>query len=323
MNSLMVLGGSGFFGKSILDAYRRGLLEPWDVSLIYVVARHASSLQQTAPDLLGIDIQLMDIDISNCNNLPFANYVIHAAATTDASRYLSQPALERANILSATTNYCQLAKKFHRSSKVVYCSSGAVYGQQDPLVYDLSEDDDVGQIKKMDLVKQDYAAAKRDGERFILDLGSSGCNVSIARCFSFIGPYLPQNQHFAIGNFIRDGLLGRPIKVKSDHAVYRSYMHSDDLVLWLMGIAQSANPQGSVFNVGSNEPILIGDLAIKIADYFRVQAIVPLISNARVDRYIPSTKKVNQQLGLKQVLHLDQAISQTVQAIKSLQMVQP
>lgn len=318
MASLLVIGGSGFFGKSILDSYRRGLLAPWDISSITVIARHASSLRLVIPELLGADIQLIDDDIGSCDSLPPANYVIHAAASTDAALYLSKPAQERANLLAATTNYCRLAKQFHRDSRIVYASSGAVYGQQNPKVYELAENDDSGPIEQMDLTKQDYAAAKRDGERSIQDLGRAGCEVSIARCFAFTGPYLPRDQHFAIGNFIRDGLLGRVIEVKARHAVYRSYMHSDDLVRWLMTIASNATPNSPIWNVGSNEAILMGDLAGKIAGYFGVDALVPPFSDEKVDRYIPSIKKAYDELGLKLDINLDQAIDKTILAIQKM-----
>jgi dTDP-glucose 4,6-dehydratase len=106
-----------------------------------------------------------------------------------------------------------------------------------------------------------------------------------------VGPYLPRDQHFAIGNFIRDGLLDKIIEVKAHHAVYRSYMHSDDLVRWLMTIASNATPNCPIWNVGSNEAILMGDLAKKIAGYFGVDALVPPFSDEKVDRYVPSIKK--------------------------------
>jgi dTDP-glucose 4,6-dehydratase len=316
MKSLLVIGGSGFFGKSILDAYRRGLLEPWRISSISVLARHASLLKQSVPDLLGADIVLIDVDITRCIILPLADYVIHAAASTDAARYLSQPKDERSNIIAATTNYCQLAKQFNRDSKIVYVSSGAVYGQQKPSLYALEESDASGAIELLDSSKQDYAAAKRDSEKSIIELGEDGLSVGIARCFAFLGEYLPRDQHFAIGNFIRDGLSGNAITVKAQHEVFRSYMYADDLVIWLMTIAENANFNCPIFNVGSDKPIEMRELAKKVAKLFNVQvASPPLLANSKVDRYIPSLEKAMNQLNLKLRYSLDEALNLTVKQL--------
>lgn len=315
MKTLLIIGGTGFFGKSILDAYRRGLLAPWNVSSIKLLARHASSLRSTAPDLLSANIQLIDSDISRCDSLPSADFVIHAAASADTARYLSKPDEERTNILMATSNYCRLASKFHRKSKIIYISSGAVYGQQSPLVCSLDEEDDVGSIEKMDLGKQDYAAAKRDSEKAILELGIAGCNVSIARCFAFVGAYLPQDQHFAIGNFLRDGILGRGIEVKSDKQVLRSYMYADDLVLWLMSIMDVSERDCPIFNVGSDQIIEIGELARIIASMFNVGVYYSCTRTTEEDRYIPSINKAL-SYGLKLNYSLSEAIEETVERIR-------
>ena len=47
MTSLLVIDGSGFFGKSILDAFSRGLLAPWEVERVPVMARNATRLRDS------------------------------------------------------------------------------------------------------------------------------------------------------------------------------------------------------------------------------------------------------------------------------------
>lgn len=316
MKSLLVIGGSGFFGKSILDAYQRGLLEPWGIRSICVLARNASRLQKSHPRLLGGSVKLLDCDIGSCHDLPKADYVIHAASSTDAASYILNPEIEKQNIQSGTYNYAKLAKQFHIDSKIVYCSSGAIYGQQSSEVPFLHEQLSDFSIESIASNKRVYAVAKQDAELAIQQLGIEGMSVSIARCFAFVGPYLPRYQHFAIGNFIADGLNGRAIKSTASHLVYRSYMYADDLVIWLMTIAASASKKSPVFNVGSDQSIEIHELASKIANYFGVPVSNASISCPnRVDRYIPDINKAKKELGLTLTVNLDQAIKLTVKEI--------
>jgi dTDP-glucose 4,6-dehydratase len=311
MKTLLVIGGSGFFGKSILDAFSRNLLAPWHISKVIVMSRSANKLLQDTPGLVGPNVELYSADITNTDCLPFADYVIHAAASTNVRNYLSSPEDEKKNIQAGTYHYCDLAKIHHTNSKIVYVSSGAVYGVQ-PTNIDEIEESFVGDLSKMAPGKLDYAVAKQDAERAIIDLGCMGLNVSIARCFAFVGKYLPRDQHFAIGNFIDDVINKRPIAVKANHQVYRSYMYADDLVEWLMTIADDASPKCPIYNVGSNQAVLVSDLAKLLADTYHVQAEIPQIANSNIDRYIPSIKKAQKGLGLLLKYRLTESINETI-----------
>ena len=308
MSTLLIIGGTGFFGRSILDAYSRGLLSAWSIEKIIVISRNANKLTSTNPELINDNVELLDVDITSVDTLPFADYVIHAAASSDASRYTSQSDIEKRNIIQGTLNYCRLATRFHKDSMIVFTSSGAVYGYQPEYVKYLTEDMAFGDIENLDEVKKSYAYAKRDSEFSMQELGRVGLNVSIARCFSFIGKYLPKDQHFAIGNFIADGIAGRDINIKADRKVYRSYMYADDLVRWLMTLAENANPKCPIYNVASDEEVEIKELADIVANIFNV-GVQSLENNAtHIDRYIPSVGKANNELGLCSDYELNEAI---------------
>lgn len=314
MARLLVIGGSGFFGKSILDSYQRGLLAPFDIDAISILARNARSLRKQSPNLLDKTITLINGNIATCSELPEAEYVIHAAASTDAKNYISQPAIERENIQAGTLNFCRLAPIFCRESKIIFTSSGAVYGQQPNDLVGLQEDSPLIKISSLVASKQDYAAAKRDSEHAIALLGGAGLNVSIARCFAFVGKHLPRDRSFAIGNFIENGLCGESIVVNAKNLVYRSYLHSDDLVQWLMRIGEMASSACPIYNVGSDEAISIQDLAKKLAFYFQVDLQLPQIEGGSVDRYIPSIEKAR-AIGCQIEYPLDKAIEVTVSAL--------
>ena len=308
MPTLLIIGGTGFFGKSILDAYKRGLLSPWNIDKVIAMSRNATKLEFKHPELILDTVELLDGDISTVNFLPKSDYVIHAAASTNVSRYLRHNEEEKQNIIKGTLNYCRLAPKFHKNCKIVFCSSGAIYGYQSKKVRYLTEGMAFGNIEKLDEVKKSYAYAKRDAELAIQKLGQVGLNVSVARCFSFIGKYLPRDQHFAIGNFIADGIAGRDINIKADRKVYRSYMYADDLVRWLMTLAENANPKCPIYNVASDEEVEIKELADIVANIFNV-GVQSLENNAtHIDRYIPSVGKANNELGLCSDYELNEAI---------------
>jgi len=309
---MMVIGGSGFFGKSILDSYKRGGLREWEIDSILIVSRNASRLRLFNPMLLDSTVKLLDLDICTAKSLPLADYIIHAAASTNAANYLLKPDLEAANILNAVTNYCEIAKKFHRKSKILYISSGAVYGKQSSSMKNIPESYNTPTLEDLHVSKIDYANSKQISEKYIKKLAEKDMRVSIARCFAFVGKYLPLNQHFAIGNFMLNGMKRQPILVKSNHEVYRSYMYSDDLVQWLMSIMDSSSVQCPIYNVGSEQEISIRALAHKISKYYGVEVIENEFSTAAIDRYIPSTQLALKKLNLKCKFELDDAINQSI-----------
>jgi nucleoside-diphosphate-sugar epimerase len=296
--TLLIIGGTGFFGKSILDAYLRGLLSNWHISKLIVLARNPDKLKHNAPELLSSNVEFYCADITTTQTLPYADYIIHAAASSDAAKYLSQNELEKRNIISGTLNYCKLASALHQNSKIVYCSSGAIYGYQSPEIEFLSEDMALGSIERLSETKKSYAYAKRDCEIAIQYLGEQGLNVTIARCFAFYGKYLPRDQHFAIGNFLADAQASRAISVKADRLVYRSYMCADDLVIWLMTLAENANSSCPIYNVGSDEAIELHDLAQSIATKYGVSIVQNNVNTSLVDRYVPSVLLAKNTFGL-------------------------
>lgn len=315
--TLLLIGGTGFFGKSFLDAFARGLLAPWGITRVIAAARRPGSLAKTCPELVGPGVELHALDAATAPALPHADVVIHAANTTDAQRYAADPAGERAAILAAADHFADIARSDLAGARIVYTSSGAVYGQQPADLPGLPEDAPFADAAGLVAYKRDYAEAKRLAEGVIARLGAAhGINVAVARCFAFVGPYLPRDQHFAIGNFIGDGLADRPIEVKAQRPVVRSYMHADDLVRWLMTIADAASPACPVYNVGSDQAVEMLELARLVAARFGVPVRSADRAPAPVDRYVPSTARAARDLGLRLEHDLVRAVETTIQMLE-------
>jgi nucleoside-diphosphate-sugar epimerase len=291
--SLLIIGGTGFFGKSILDSFKRGLLNDFNITKILVLARNTDKFKLEFPELFFNGVDLINGDISTIKILPFADYVIHAATSTNMSNYIDEE-FKSEYTEKSVENYCKLAPIFHSNSKILYCSSGAVYGKQ-PL--DLENIDESYPFQKdlssFSIEKKNYCIIKRNSEDLIIKLATSGLEASIARCFAFYGKYLPKNQHYAYGNFIGQAEKGETITVNTTGTVYRSYMSADELVKSLLLLGNVASSDCPIYNVGSDRQISLYDLAEKVAQQYGVECeFINYNSDIVVDRYVPNVDKL-------------------------------
>jgi dTDP-glucose 4,6-dehydratase len=103
--SLLIIGGTGFFGKSILDSFKRGLLNEFKIDKIYIFARNTGKFKLEYPELCFSGVDLINGDISNIKELPYADYVIHAATSTNLHDYLEGSNL---NFEKSTSNFCEI-----------------------------------------------------------------------------------------------------------------------------------------------------------------------------------------------------------------------
>jgi dTDP-glucose 4,6-dehydratase len=155
-----------------------------------------------------------------------------------------------------------------------------------------------------------YGEGKRVGELLCaIAHKEHGLETTIARCFAFVGPHLPLDAHFAIGNFIRDAIKGEPITVQ-DGSPYRSYLYAADLAIWLWTIlfkGEACHP----YNVGSDQEITIADLAHTVANAMSGSVLAPISdrsTNSASPSYVPSTLRIMSELEIELPINLVQAI---------------
>ena len=227
--------------------------------------------------------------------------IIHAA--TPAVTTLA-PGEMRSIIIEGTERVLQFARKCG-AERLLFTSSGAVYGPQDPECHNVPEDYLCNPVTE-------YGIAKLEAEKMCI---ASGIPTLIARCFAFAGPRLNKDIHFAIGNFIRDGELGRDIIIRGDGTPYRSYLYADDLVEWLFTILEHGVPSRP-YNVGSPEGLSIADLAGVVASCFanppQIKILTPPVPGALPARYVPDTSRAEKELGLKVKTPLPEAVKKMI-----------
>ena len=139
-----------------------------------------------------------------------------------------------------------------------------------------------------------------------------GLDVVNASIFALLGPLLSLDIHFAAGNFIRDAMAGRPIVVQSAGTAVRSYLYLADVTTWLWAILLRAEP-GAIYNVGSEEGISVAQLAERVAKNLggQYEVLGKADTGWNPGRYVPSTARIREELGLAPTVGLDEAIRRT------------
>jgi nucleoside-diphosphate-sugar epimerase len=311
---LFITGGTGFFGCWLVESFchiNRSLNLGAEVT---VLTRNPDAFAQKCPHLASDPaVTLLAGDVRSFAFPPGEfRFVLHAA--TDASAKLSAEApLE---ILSTIVVGTERALQFAAAAgakKFLLSSSGAVYGKQPP---DLTHVPETYPGEPDPLLPASvYAEGKRTAELLCARYGhQSSLECKIARCWAFCGPWLPLDQHFAIGNFIRDALAGRPIQIQGDGTPRRSYLYASDLAIWLWTILFRA-PALLPINVGSAHDVSILELARTVATVLNPELKICVaqtaVPGAAPLRYVPSVERAREQLGLVETVGLEESIRRT------------
>ena len=308
---VFLTGGTGFFGKWLLHSFLRmrnvcGV----DMSLT-VLSRDPERFLDSYPVFSGRDgLDFIKGDIRSFT-LPAActfDYVIHGATTASVKLEQESPEEMYSVIVDGTNHMLDLAARTG-VSRFMVISSGAVYGPQPVELAHLSETCN-------GMPQTPYGKGKLLAEQLCVNTGSQhGFAALLPRCFAFVGPYLNLDIHFAIGNFIRDCLEGRPIVIQGDGTSMRSYLYAADLAEWLWTIllrGEHARP----YNVGSSESISIFDLAHRVRECAGTNNEIVVhgrkTEGALPARYVPSVDRANKELSLSQRYSLSDSIWRTI-----------
>lgn len=314
---LFITGGTGFFGCWFLESFVWANDQLGLNASALVLTRDFRGLEKKAPNLTTHPaIHFHPGDIKNFN-FPSGEfpYIIHAAATSAAATFNGEDPLAKFdNVIGGTRHVLDFAVHC-RAQKFLLTSSAAVYGRQ-PLSISHVPEDYRGAPDPTDL-NSVWGESKRAAE-FLCAYYAQKNRIEgkIARCFSFVGPYLQLNLHYAIGNFIRDALEGGPIRVNGDGRPRRSYLYAADLAIWLWTILFKGEA-GCVYNVGSEEEVTIAQLARMVAETaaeepLKVHVAKKVDPNSPPERYVPCTQRAQRDLKLKQRVDLRTAIDRTL-----------
>jgi nucleoside-diphosphate-sugar epimerase len=316
---IFMTGGTGFFGCWFLESFVWAN-EKYNLrSSVLVLTRDSEAFRKKASHLAKNHSILFHAGDVRSFNFPKGkfDYIIHAAASLNPP-HDEKEALDVFDItVEGTRRVLEFARKC-KVKKFLLVSSGAIYGRQSRQINRINEDYN-GAPTPVDW-RSAYSEGKRAAELLtIVKARQYGFEAKIPRCFAFVGPYQKLDGQWALGNFIHDGLNGGPIIVKGDGTACRSYLYAADLMIFLWTIffrGESCTP----YNVGSEKEISIRSLAQLVSSVLKLKKNIVISKKpdikAQIDRYVPSIKRAQRRLKLKQRVTLQNAIKKTIKYIK-------
>ena len=311
---LFITGGTGFFGTWLLESFLHANDRLDLGAQIVALSRNPQAFAAKLPHLAkhpALTIWRGDI-----RNFSFPegifSHVIHGATQASAKLNTEAPA----EMLDSIVGGMQRLLKFTAQARVEKClftSSGAVYGPQPSEMIHVEESFCGGPDPLLPI------SAYGEGKRVAEHMGAVAAQIQgwewkVARCFAFVGPHLPLDTHFAVGNFILNALENQPVHVEGDGTPTRSYLYMADLVIWLWTILFKG-ASCRAYNVGSFEGVSIADLARSVVEStgssngFTIAK--PPDPNKPVARYVPGTHRAESELGLSVRIPLLEAIRKT------------
>ncbi|MCP9915159.1 NAD-dependent epimerase/dehydratase family protein [Cyanobium sp. ATX 6F1] len=312
--TVLISGGTGFLGSPLVGlACEANIRFNLNLRLTLITRSIPKTLARFPSWSTQSTISLVEVDVCN----PFSlngSYSACILGAVDSSNVGGLYSNSKIDVILKGTRNCLEFCRIKSIQKILFLSSGAVYecsltqGGQN-----LSEDIKLHTPIESEL--NDYAHAKLMAESMCSNFHKQyGVDFTIARCFAFVGPSMPVNAHFAIGNFIRDALYSDSVVVKGDGLAVRSYLYTFDCAFWLWSLLVSASGI-EVVNVGSDVGMTILEIATIVRNLLSPSKSIDILSTStlvtRRNYYLPDISRARLLHGLEVWTSLEHAIKAT------------
>jgi dTDP-glucose 4,6-dehydratase len=307
--AVFITGGTGFFGHWLLEPLLHANAALGLGLRATVLTRSAAGFCARSPHIAGHPaVTLLEGDVQS-----FAfpagqhTHILHAATDSGGQQASRTAEALYDEILAGTRRVLEFARHTG-ATRLLYTSTGAVYGRSTALLH---TPESYLETHAPALPPHSYEAAKRAAEELCL---AAPVETVIARCFAFVGPHLPLDAHFAIGNFIGAALAGRPIHIRGDGTPRRSWLYMADLSIWLWTLLAFGRA-GRAYNVGSDDGMTIAAAARLTAETLSPGLAIQIDGtpnpDAPLNSYVPDVGKVQEEFGLRVRVGLEEGVRRT------------
>lgn len=320
--SILLSGASGLIGSFLVDVIMERNAESDLDCTIFAMGRSDEKMRTRFSDYQEDDHLVffphnINKPIEN-DEIGLVDYVLHLASNTHPIQYATDP------IGTITTNIIGLQNMLdfavnHHATRFAFASSNEIYGENRGDV-ELFDENYCGYINSNTL-RAGYPESKRCGEALCQAyMCQKGIEVVIPRLTRSYGPTMLMTDTKAISQFIRKGIAGENIVLKSEGTQYYSYTYMADAVSGLLTVLLKGK-SGEAYNIADeNSDIMLKDLAAIIANISGKEVVFEVPDKMEAAGYSKATKarldsKKLKALGWVPLYSIDKGLSRTIEIL--------
>jgi UDP-glucose 4-epimerase len=315
----LVTGGAGFIGSHLCE---RLLESGWDVAVIDDLSTgRSSNLEKILdnPHFAFVEGNVRDAKVME-GLAGECDAIFHLAAAVGVQLIVDRPVHTIETNIHGTEVVLEIADRFKK--KVLLASTSEVYGKNEQVPF--CEDDDT-LLGSTQFSRWSYACSKAIDEFLAFAYHRQyGLDVVVARLFNTIGPRQVGQYGMVVPRFIQWALRDEPVLIYGDGRQSRCFAYVGDVVDGLIGLINSDNAAGSVYNIGSNEEITIEALADLIITRTHSKSEKQFVSYEAaygkafddMSRRVPSLERILRQIGYEPRTNLEQTLEIIIEHFK-------
>lgn len=291
--NILVTGATGLIGGCLVEAL---MLNPNRNYHVYASGRNEERARKRFAEFAddaAFHFVLYDVLEPLASDVNF-DYIIHAASNASPNFFATKPVEVIKSNIQGLSNLMEYGLS-HGMKRMLYVSSGEVYGEGDGRVFT----EDYSGYVNCTSPRSCYPSSKRAAETLCVSYAQEyGADVVIARPCHTYGPHFTEADNRVYAQFIRNVLRGEDIVMKSTGAQFRSWCYVVDCVSALLHILLKGE-NGQAYNIADDSSnITIKELAETIAAIGGKKVVidVPSITEAKgfnvVSKSVFSTQKL-------------------------------
>lgn len=316
--TILITGATGTIGSYLSDLLIRTSKQYGLNNRIILAGRSVDRLEYRFShwDMDGNIIKYLEYDLNDTVNYSGdVDYIFHLAGNAYPAAFNEYPVETIEGIINGTSNILKFSMQ-KKSCRIVYVSSGEVYGECDGIT---KKETDAGYINSLSS-RSCYPLAKRLAENLCVDyIDEYGLDVVIARPCHTFGMQWSKSDNRAHVQFLENAISNKDIVLHSNGSKVRSYLFVADCCTALISIALFGTT-GSAYNIASKEYISIRELAEEIASVSGVSVLLDITQiDAKKDSPIEMQvldSKILHELGWMQKISVKEGISEVIKILR-------